>query len=102
MGVRDEQGRVRAWCLTHVEPDWDRMGIMCLDGETDGIATLARAMRAHAGALDKVMVEVLTPPHPRVMEALAAAGYHLEVDRQHPQDVHEHGVDMLELWLNQA
>ena len=102
MGMRDDQGCVRAWCLTHVEPDWDRLGIMCLEGETDGILTLARAMRAHAGALGKVMAEVLTPPHPRVMEALAAAGYRLEVDPKRPEDVHEHGVDMLELWLNKA
>lgn len=102
MGVRDEAGRVQAWCLTHVEPDWDRLGMMCLDGDTDGIAALARAMRAHAGVMGKVMVEAMTPPHPRVMEALEAAGYHLEVDPKHPEDVHEHGVDMLELWLNKA
>jgi hypothetical protein len=36
------------------------------------------------------------------MDTLAAAGYRLEVDPQHPEDVHEHGVDMLELWLNRA
>ena len=102
MGVRGEAGRVRAWCLTHVEPDRDRLGIMCLDGETDALATLARAMRAHAGVVGKVMVEVLTPPLPRVMEALEAAGYYLEADPKHPDDVLEHGVDMLELWLSKA
>jgi hypothetical protein len=102
MGVRDEAGRVRAWCLTHVEPDWDKLGITCLDGDTDGITALARAMRAHAGAMGKVMVETMTPPQPRVMEALEVAGYHLEVDPQHPEEVHEHGVDMLELWLDKA
>jgi hypothetical protein len=50
--------------------------------------------------LGKVMIEVLTPPLPRVMEALEAAGYYVEADPKHPDDVHEHGVDMLELWLN--
>ena len=102
MGVRDEAGRVRAWCLTHVEPDWDRLGMMCPQGDTGGIAALARAMRAHAGALGKMMVEAMTPPLPRVMEGLEAAGYHLEVDPKHPEDVHEHGVDMLELWLDKT
>jgi GNAT superfamily N-acetyltransferase len=102
MGVRDGAGRVRAWCLTHVESDWDRLGMSCLDGETDGITALALAMRAHAGAVGKVMVEAMTPPHPRVMGALEAAGYHVEVDPQHPDEVREHGVDMLELRLDNA
>ena len=102
MGVRDEAGCARAWCLVRVESDWDRLGITCLDGDTDNITALACAMRAHAGALGKVMVEALTPPHPRVMEALEAAGYYLEVDSQHPEEVHEHGVDMLELWLDKV
>ena len=102
MGVRDEAGRPRAWCLTHLEPDWDRLGISCLDGETNGIAALAHAMRAQAYASGKVMVETLTPPHPRVMGALESAGYHLEVDPKHPEDVHEHGVDMLELRLDKT
>jgi len=102
MGVRDEMGRVRAWCLVHVEPDWDRLGMSCLDGKTDGIAALARAMRAHAGVVGKVMVEAMAPPHPRVMEALEAAGYRLEVDPKHPEEVREHGVDMLELRLDNA
>ena len=101
MGVRDEAGRVRAWCLVHVEPDWDRLGIMCLEGETDALAALARAMRAQAGVLGKVMVQVLTPPLPRVTEALEAAGYYVEADPNHPQTTDEHGVDMLELWLNE-
>ena len=102
MGVRDEMGRVRAWCLVHIEPDWDRLGMSCLDGKTNGIAALARAMRAHAGVVGKVMVEAMAPPHPRVMEALEAAGYHVEVDPQHPEEAREHGVDMLELWLDNA
>jgi hypothetical protein len=102
MGVRDEMGRVRAWCLVHIEPDWDRLGMSCLDGKTNGIVALARAMRAHAGVVGKVMVEAMAPPHPRVMEALEAAGYHVEVDPQHPEEAREHGVDMLELWLDNA
>jgi hypothetical protein len=47
-----------------------------------------------------VMVEMMTPPLPRVMGALDAAGYHIEVDPQHPEEAREHGVDMLELRLD--
>jgi GNAT superfamily N-acetyltransferase len=100
MGVRDASGRVRAWCLVHIDPDWDRLGMSFLDGDTEGITALALAMRAYAGVAGKVMVEVMTPPLPRVMGALDAAGYHIEVDPQHPEEAREHGVDMLELRLD--
>ena len=57
MGVRDETGRVCAWCLLQVESDWERLGLNTLDGSTEGIITLAGAMRAQAAAMGKVMVE---------------------------------------------
>jgi len=99
MGVRDATGRVCAWCLTETEPDWDRLGVTSLDGSTEGITRLARALRAHAATLGKVMVEVMTPTVSRALDALTAAGYHLEVDLKHPEEIREHGIDILELRL---
>jgi len=99
MGVRDHAGSVRAWCLFQVEPDWDRLGFTVLYGTAEGITKLARAMRTLAAANGKGMAEVMTPPHPPVLDALAAAGYHLEVAPEHLQDTGEHGADVLELVL---
>ena len=100
MGVRDGAGRVCAWGLVEHVPELDRLGLMSLDGTTDGITALARAVRAHAAVLGKEMVEAVTPPHPRALQALAAAGYHIERDPEHPEDVNEHGIDVFELRLS--
>ena len=102
MGVCDGAGRVCAWGLVEHVPELDRLGLMSLDGTTDGITALARAVRAHAAVLSKEMVEVVTPPHPRALQALEAAGYHIELDPGHPEDVNEHGIDVFELRLDQT
>lgn len=102
MGVRDGAGRVCAWGLVEHVPDLDRLGLFSLDGATDGITALARAVRAHAAVLGKVMVEAVTTPHPRALQALEAAGYHIELDSEHPEDVSEHGIDVFELRLDQT
>jgi hypothetical protein len=102
MGIRDGAGRVRAWGLVEHVPDVNRLGLMSLDGATDDITALARAMRAHAAVLGKELVEAETTPHPRALQALEAAGYHIELDPEHPEDVNERGVDILELRLGQT
>lgn len=99
MGVRDGAGRVCAWGLVEHVPELDRLGLMSLGGTTGGITALARAVRAHAAVLGKEMVDVVTTPHPRALQALEAAGYHIELDPEHPEDVSEHGIDVLELQL---
>jgi hypothetical protein len=75
------------------------LGVTSLDGTTEGITRLARALRAHAAVLGKTMVEVMTPPVPRALDALTAAGYRIEIDPKHPDEVREHGIDILELQL---
>ena len=102
MGIRDGAGRVCAWGLVEHVPELDRLGLMSLDGTTDGITALARAARAHAAVLGQELVDVVTTPHPRALQALEAAGYHIEIDPEHPEDVSEHGVDIFELRLDQA
>ena len=102
MGVRDEARRVRAWGLVEADPNWDRLELSSVQGTTEGITALASAVRRHAAALGKVMVEAMTTLYPRALEALEAAGYHREVDPEHPDDVREHGVDVLELRLDKA
>ena len=47
------------------------------------------------------MVKVMMPLYPPALEALEAAGYHIEMDPRHPE-VREHGADIFELWLNHA
>ncbi len=76
------------------------MGVTSIEGTTEGITRLARALRAHAAALGKAMVEGMMPPVPRALDALTAAGYHIEVDPKHPDEVREHGIDILELRLS--
>jgi GNAT superfamily N-acetyltransferase len=100
MGTRDAAGRICAWCLVEVDPEWERAGVTTLTGTSEGITQLSRALRAHATALGKTMVEVMTPPLPRALDALTAAGYHIEVDPQHPDEIREHGIDILELRLS--
>lgn len=102
MGVRDDGGRVQAWGLVEYDPEWDRLGLSSLDGATEAITALASAMRAHAAALGRVMVEAMTAPHPRALQALEAAGYHVEADPEHPGQVREHGIDILGLVLNKT
>ena len=102
MGARDATRRVLAWCLAEVDPEWDRLGATTIDGTSEGIATLARSLRAHAAALGKVMVEVMTPTVPRALDALSTAGYHIEVDPKQPDEIREHGADVLELWLDRS
>jgi GNAT superfamily N-acetyltransferase len=98
--TRDAAGRICAWCLVEVVPEWERLGVTTLMGTSQGIAQLSRALRTHAAALDKTMVEVMTTPLPRALDALTAAGYHIEVDPQHPDEIREHGIDILELRLS--
>jgi N-acetylglutamate synthase-like GNAT family acetyltransferase len=100
IGVRDVTGRVAAWCMTEIDPEWDRLGVMPIDGTSEGMATLARSLRAHAAVLGKVMVEAMTPVVPRALDALSSAGYHIEVDPLQPDEMREHGVDILELRLD--
>jgi len=102
MGIRDETGRVCAWCLFESRPEWERLVATTMNGATEGITTLARALRAHAAICGVQMAEVLTPPHPRALAALAAAGYHIELDPEHPEDTREHGMDVFELRLDGA
>jgi len=66
------------------------------------MAKLARAMRAQVSTLGKAIVEVMMPLYPPALEALETAGYHIEMDPRRPEEVREHGVDIFELWLNQA
>jgi GNAT superfamily N-acetyltransferase len=100
MSVREASGHLAAWCIVDNDPNWDGIEVTSLSGTQDGIAKLARAMRAQASSLGKAMVEVMMPPHPCVLEALAAAGYHIEIDPEHPEEIREHGIDVLELVLN--
>ena len=100
MGLRDSTGRVCAWCLVEVDPEWERLGVTSMEGTTEGITQLALALRAHAATLGKTMVEVMTPPVPRALDALTAAGYRIEVDPKHPDEIREHGMDVLELRLS--
>jgi len=102
MGVRDGTGRLCAWCLCDDRPDWERLIITLLGGTTDGIAALARAMRTQAAVTNRQTVEALAPPLPRMLDALAAAGYHIEIDPEHPEDTRERGVDIFELRLDGA
>jgi hypothetical protein len=102
MGVRDGAGRVCAWGLVEYDPEWDRLGFTSLDGTSDGITALARAARAHAAVLGKELIDVVATPHPRALQALEAAGYHFELDPEHPEAIQEHGIDVLELRLDQA
>jgi GNAT superfamily N-acetyltransferase len=102
MGVRDKTGNVCAWGLVETDPNWNRLGFSSLEGTTEGITALARALRTHAAALGKVMVEAMTTPHPRALQALEVAGYHLEIDPEHPEEIREHGIDILELRLDKA
>jgi len=102
MGARDDAGRLCAWGLVEHDPSWERLGLASLEGTTEGITWLARAARAHAAALGKVMVEAMATLHPRALQALEAAGYHIEIDPEHPEEIREHGIDVLELRLDKA
>jgi GNAT superfamily N-acetyltransferase len=99
MGVRDDAGHIRAWCLLP-ETRWERLYLNTLQGTTAGITTLARAFRARVSDKGKEMVEAMVAPEPRVLDALETAGYHLEVAPEHPEETREHGVDILELALS--
>jgi len=99
MGVRNEAGRLCAWCLVENDPNWDRLGVTTIFGATDGITQLARAMRAQTAALGKEMVEVMATPHLRVLEALELTGYRLEANPKQDDEPHEHGIDIFELRL---
>ena len=100
MGIRDSSDHVCAWGLVEVDPEWERLGVTSIEGTIEGITQLARVLRAHAATLGKAMVEVMTPPVPRALDALIAAGYRIEVDPKHPDEVREHGIDILELRLS--
>ena len=100
MGTRDAVGRLNAWALVEIDPDWDRLSVTTLIGSTEGMTTLGRALRAHAAALGKLAVELMTQPLPRVLDAISAAGYHIEVDHEHPEEIREHGIDIFELRLD--
>jgi GNAT superfamily N-acetyltransferase len=102
MGMRDATGRLSAWALAEIDPAWDRMGVTTLVGSPEDMTTLGRALRAHAGTLGKIAVELMVYPLPRALDAIAAAGYQLETDRENPGEVIEHGIDVLELRLDQA
>ncbi len=102
MGTRDAEGHLGAWCLVEVDPEWERLGVTTAMGAREGITRLARALRAQAAALGKVLVEVMTPPVPRALDALTVAGYHIEVDPKNPEEIREHGIDILELRLDPA
>jgi GNAT superfamily N-acetyltransferase len=98
MGVRDDVDRICAWCLLP-ETRWERLFPNTFYGTTEGITALAYALRAQAFARGKEMVEAMVTPQLHVLDALAAAGYHLEVNPEQPKDTQEHGVDILELGL---
>ena len=100
MSVRQASGDLAAWCIVDNDPDWEGIEVTSLFGTKDGIAELACAMRAQAGVWGKAIVEVMTPPHPSALEALQTAGYRLELNPKHPEEVREHGADIFELWLN--
>jgi len=100
--VREANGHLAAWCIVDNDPNWEGVEVASLFGTKDGIAKLARAMRAQAGVWGKATVEVMTPPHPDTLEALETAGYRLELNPKHPEEVREHGADIFELWLNHA
>jgi GNAT superfamily N-acetyltransferase len=100
MSVREASAHLAAWCIVDNDPNWEGIEVTSLFGTQDGIAKLARAMRAQAASLGKAMVEVMTPLYPPALEALEAAGYHIEIDPHHPEEVREHGVDIFELVLN--
>jgi RimJ/RimL family protein N-acetyltransferase len=99
VGVRDEADCISAWCLLP-EARWERLFPNTFHGATEGITALAYALRAQAFTRGKEIVEAMVPPHPRVMDALAAAGYHIEIDPGHPEEIREHGIDILELRLD--
>jgi hypothetical protein len=99
MSVHKAGGDLAAWCIVDNNPNWEGIEVWSLFGK-DGIAKLASAMRAQAGAWGKMTVEAMTPPHPCALEALEAAGYRLELNPKHPEEVREHGADIFELWLN--
>ena len=101
MSVREASGHLAAWCIMDTDPNWEGIEVTSLFGTQDGIAKLAHAMRAQASSLGKTTVEVMTPLYPPALEALEAAGYHIEMDPRHPE-VREHGADIFELWLNPA
>jgi GNAT superfamily N-acetyltransferase len=100
--VREASGHLAAWCIVDNDPNWEGIEVTSLFGTQDGIAKLACAMRAQASSLGKAMVEVMMPLYPPALEALETAGYHIEMDPRHPEEVREHGVDIFELWLNHA
>ena len=100
MSVREASGHLAAWCIVDNVPNWEGIEVTSLFGTKEGIAKLAYAMRAQAGTWGKVTVEAMTPPHPCALEALEAAGYRLELNPKHPEQVREHGADIFELWLN--
>jgi hypothetical protein len=98
MGVRDDASRICAWCLLP-ETRWERLFPNTFHGTTEGITALAYALRALAFVRGKEMVEAMVTPQPRVLDALAAAGYHIEIDPEHSEEIREHGVDILVLVL---
>ncbi len=102
MSVREASGHLAAWCIVDNDPNWEGIEVTSLFGTQDGIAKLARAMRAQASSLGKAMVEVMVPLYPPALEALEVAGYRLELNPKHPEEVREHGADIFELWLNHA
>jgi len=100
MSVREASGDLAAWCIVDNDPNWEGVEVSSLFGTKEGIAKLACAMRAQVGAWGKATIEAMTPPHPCALEALETAGYHLELNPKHPEEVREHGADIFELWLN--
>ena len=102
MSVRQASGDLAAWCMVDNDLNWEGVEVTSLFGTKDGIAELARAMRAQVGVWGKAMVEVMTPPHPSVLEALKAAGYGLEATPKQDGEPHEHGIDIFELRLDES
>jgi len=69
-----------AWGLVEHVPELERLGLMSLDGTTDGINSAGARGACTRCSFGKEMVEVVTTPHPRALQALEAAGYHIELD----------------------
>jgi GNAT superfamily N-acetyltransferase len=102
MSVRQAGGDLAAWCIVDNDPAWEGVAVTSLFGTKDGIAKLARALRAQTSVWGKATVEVMTPPLPSALEALETAGYGLEANPKQNNEPHEHGIDIFELRLDES